>query len=267
MMLLFILCAVVGALRDVTGAPLARKMVDMSYRFDDTTLHFPGTKEFEIIVVRNGTMEENGIWVQSEEYSSSTHVGTHMDAPAHFTKGGLTIDQIPVHRFIAPAAVIDITAKAQLDRDAEATVEDLLHWESITGQTLNETIVLLKTGWGKKWNNRTDFFGTPENDATKLHFPGLAPDAATWLVENRNIYGIGTETLSFEKGATRTYPVHQTLLGHGIYGLENVANVDKIPIYGAKLYVLPMKVGRASGAPTRIIATYPIILDPPSSSN
>lgn len=191
-----------------------------------------------------------------------------MDAPAHFSKGGLTIDKIPIHRLVAvAAAVIDITAKAQLDIDAEATVEDLLQWESTTGQSLNETVVFLKSGWGKKWNNRTDFFGTPENDATKLHFPGLAPDAARWLVENRNIYGIGTETLSFEKGSTRVFPVHQTLLGHGIYGLENVANVDKIPIYGAKLYVMPMKIGQASGAPTRIIATYPIIFNPPPTSD
>ncbi|CAL1268756.1 unnamed protein product [Larinioides sclopetarius] len=242
-------------------------MVDMSYTFDETTQHYPGTKEFVLNVVRNGTLEGSDIWIQSEEYSSAIHVGTHMDAPAHFARGGLTVDQIPVHRLIAAAAVIDITAKAQLDRDAEATVEDLLHWESITGQTLDETVILLKTGWGKKWNNRTDFFGTPENDATKLHFPGLAPDAATWLVENRNIYGIGTEALSFDKGATRSFPVHQTLLGHGIYGLENVANVDKIPIYGAKLYVMPMKIGKASGAPTRIIATYPLILGPPLSSN
>ncbi|CAL1268754.1 unnamed protein product [Larinioides sclopetarius] len=266
-MMLFILLVITGILQSTCSAPLARKMVDMSYTFDETTQHYPGTKEFVLNVVRNGTLEGSDIWIQSEEYSSAIHVGTHMDAPAHFARGGLTVDQIPVHRLIAAAAVIDITAKAQLDRDAEATVEDLLHWESITGQTLDETVILLKTGWGKKWNNRTDFFGTPENDATKLHFPGLAPDAATWLVENRNIYGIGTEALSFDKGATRSFPVHQTLLGHGIYGLENVANVDKIPIYGAKLYVMPMKIGKASGAPTRIIATYPLILGPPLSSN
>ncbi|GIY71731.1 uncharacterized protein CDAR_290931 [Caerostris darwini] len=240
-------------------APIAKELVDMTYTFDETTLHYPTTKEFEMNVILNGTIE-GGSWLQVEEYSSAIHVGTHMDAPAHFTKGGQTVEEIPVDRLIAPAAVIDITAKADLEPDAEASIEDLLRWKSVTGQSLNETVVVLKSGWGRKWNNRTAFFGTPENDATKLHYPGLSGEAAQWLVDNRNIYGIATETLSFDKGSTRTSPSHNILLGHGIYGLENVANVDKIPIYGAKLHAMPMKIGRGSGAPTRIIATFPKVL-------
>ncbi|GIY54253.1 uncharacterized protein CDAR_172101 [Caerostris darwini] len=239
----------------------------MTYNFDETAQYSPIAEGFKINVVMNGT-NENGVWIQLEEYSSYIHVGTHMDAPAHFTKGGQTVEQIPVDRLIAPAAVIDITAKAAIEPDAEATIEDLLHWESVTGQTLNETIVILKSGWGKKWSDRAAFLGTPENDASKFHFPGLDPDAAAWLVKSRNIYGIATETLSFDKGSSKTYASHQILLGNNIFALENIANADKIPIYGAKLYVMPMKIGKASGSPTRIIATFPkITYDHSSTSN
>ncbi|GFT37515.1 uncharacterized protein NPIL_513951 [Nephila pilipes] len=255
-MFFLILCQLIIALN---AAPLARKIVDMTYTFDETTQHYPGTKEFQTKVVMNGT-EMNGIWVQGEDYSSAIHVGTHMDAPIHFSPSGVPVDELDITHLIAPAAVIDITAKAELDPDADLSVEDFLHWESITGQSLNKTVVLLKCGWGKKWNNRTAFFGTPDYDRTKLHSPGMTPESATWLMDNRDIYGFGSETVSLDKGNSQSFPVHQILLGRGIFGLENVANVDKIPIYGAEIHVMPMKVGKGSGAPVRIIATYPDVI-------
>ncbi|GFV53050.1 isatin hydrolase [Trichonephila clavipes] len=243
----------------VYAAPLSKRMVDMTYTFDDTIPHYPIVKGFEIHTVLNGT-SPNGYWALAEEYSLAIHLGTHMDSPAHFPPHDITAEKIPVEHLIAPAAVIDITAKAELDPDAEATVEDLLQWESTTGQSLDETIVLLRNGWGKYWTNQTAFLGTADGDVNHSHFPGFSGEAATWLVENRNIYGVGTEAISFDKGNSRQYPVHRTILGHGLFGLENVANVDKIPIYGAELHVMPMKVGRASGAPVRIIASFPEII-------
>ncbi|GIY54251.1 uncharacterized protein CDAR_172091 [Caerostris darwini] len=201
-----------------------------------------------------------------EDYSASVHLGTHMDAPAHFDPNGTAVDKIPIRHFVAPAAVIDITAKAELDPDCGATVEDLLHWERLTGQSLNQTIVLLKSGWGQKWNNMTAYIGSTEADINKMHFPGFSEESARWLVENRNVYGIGSETISFDRGAANTFPAHQIFLGHGIFGLENVANLDKIPIYGAKLYVMPMKIGKGSGAPTRVIAVFPNVIFSNSSS-
>ncbi|XP_055945080.1 isatin hydrolase-like [Argiope bruennichi] len=242
------------------AAPLARRMVDMTYTFDEKINHFPIVNGFKKDVVLNGTGMGN-MWWLAEDYSASVHLGTHMDAPAHTSPTGLTVDQLPLHHLIAPAAVIDITAKAELDPDAEITVEDLLNWESITGHTLNETIVLMKSGWGKKWNNQTAYLGSPDLDISNAKFPGLAPEAATWLIENRNIYGYGTDAVHLDKGSrSDTFPVHQTLLPNNVFGLENVANVDQIPIYGATLYVMPMKIGGGSGAPTRIIATYPEVI-------
>jgi len=241
--------------------PLAKRMVDMTYVFDETTQHFPNHKEFEIIVTKNGTIEGTDIWVQVEEYSSAIHVGTHMDAPAHFSKGGRTIEEIPISKFIAPAAVIDITHRANLDPSAEVTVDDLINWEATTGQSLNGTIVLMRSGWGLKWNNRTAFYGTPiRDDPSKLKFPGIGPVAAQWLVHNRSINGVGVDTLSFDRGGQTGANTHRILLGNDLFGLENVANMEELPIYGAKLYVFPMKIGRGSGAPTRVIATFPEII-------
>ncbi|XP_054707359.1 isatin hydrolase-like [Uloborus diversus] len=244
---------------NVRAAPISKRMVDLTYVFDETTLKHPIHTKFELTVVVNGT-QDGGFWLQNDDISGGSHAGTHMDAPAHFSPGGLEIDQIPISHFIAPAAVIDITAKAELNSDAEVTVEDLMRWEETTGQDLNHKIVLVRSGWGRRWSNRTAFFGTPEDDGTKLHFPGVSGDAAQWLVNNRDIYGLGIDTLSFDRGNSVDFPTHRILLGHGIFGLENVANMEQIPISGAMLHVMPMKLGKASGAPTRIIATYPEVI-------
>ncbi|CAL1297033.1 unnamed protein product [Larinioides sclopetarius] len=251
-MFLLLLCSMAYSLH---AFPLSVRVVDMTHTFDETIIHYPIVSGFKMEVELNGT-ELNDIWVLGEKYSASIHLGTHMDAPAHFYPDGISVDQIPVEHFFAPAAVIDITEKVELDIDAEATVEDLLNWECLTEQSLNGTIVLLKSGWGKRWNNETAFLGTSVGSLFDSHFPGFSEEAASFLVENRTIYGVGTEAISFDKGSSKTFPAHQILLRNGIFGLENVANVDRIPIYGAQLYVMPMKIGKASGAPTRIIATY-----------
>lgn len=199
--------------------------------------------------------------LQGEEITTATHMGTHMDAPSHFVKGGLNIDDIPVSKFIAPAAVINIVARAEEDSRAMVNIEDLQQWEATTEQSLNGTIVLVNSGWGKKWNDRAAYLGTTdEEDLSTLSFPGISGEAAQWLVDNRDVLGVGMDALSVDTGGSENNPTHNIILGKGLFALENVANVDKIPIYGAKLYVMPVKLGRASGAPTRIVATFPKIV-------
>nr|XP_042909491.1 isatin hydrolase-like [Parasteatoda tepidariorum] len=175
-----------------------------------------------------------------------------MDARHMLSK---TVDEIPASSFFGKAAVIDITRKASLSPDALATVEDVKNWERTTQRSLNGTIVLLNSGWGHKWNDRDAFFGISSDGTSKLHYPGFSPGACKWLTENRSIKGVGSDTASIDPGTTTSAPCHGYVLGHRLFILENVANVDKIPISGATRYVFPMKIGKGSGAPTRIVAS------------
>ncbi|KAG8178726.1 hypothetical protein JTE90_025454 [Oedothorax gibbosus] len=234
-------------------------MVDLTYPFDENAAKYPIFKSFEFQVTVNESFP-NGVWIQSEEYSSTTHAGTHMDAPAHFVPAGTTIDQIKLDRFIGPAAVIDIAQRAAVDPDTEVTVGDLLAWEELAGRTLDGTIIFMRSGWGAKYRNATAYYGTPDNDVSKLRFPGFSPEAARWLVENRNIRGTGVDTLSLDRGISEDFWAHRMLLGNEIFILENVANLEKMPLYGATVYVMPMKIAGASGAPTRVVATYPDLI-------
>ncbi|XP_054722146.1 isatin hydrolase-like [Uloborus diversus] len=239
--------------------PLERCSVDLTHPFGASTIHNPIVKRFTLDYILNNTVE-NGYWVQIEEYSSSTHVGTHIDAPAHFSKGGRTVDQLEFTELILPAAVVDITERAKTDSDAGLTVQDLLDWESKTGKSLNGTIVLLRSGWSKLWSNRTAFLGSAGDDTLLFHWPGFTIEAAQWLVDNRAIKAIGTESISLDIGTEREFMVHRIILPNDIFGLENVANLDQLPIYGATLYVMPMKMERGSGGPTRLFATYPNVI-------
>lgn len=201
--------------------------------------------------------------LQLEEYSGALHVGTHMDAPCHFAKGKWCADEIPLERLMGPAAVVDITEKAEANPDAMVDVDDLKHWEELSGGTLDGSIVVIRSGWGRRWKDRDAFIGTSDNDITKLHFPGMSPEAAQWLVDNRDIHGVISESLSLDPGQAKDFMAHRILLAANIYGLENVANVEEIPIFGAMIYVRPMKIGKASGAPTRIVAKYPKVMFKP----
>ncbi|KAG8172642.1 hypothetical protein JTE90_004895, partial [Oedothorax gibbosus] len=198
-----------------------------------------------------------GTRVSTDFYSASSHAGTHMDAPSHFYPGAATIDQLPLDQLTGPAAVIDITERAATDRNAEMTVADLIHWEQETGQTLNDTIVLMRSGYGKCYSNKELYTGTVEDDITKTRFPGVSPEAALFMVTNRRVKGAGVDTLCFDRGLTKDYLSHQIFLGNGLFIMENVANLEKVPIYGATVYASPMKIRNAGGAPLRLVATYP----------
>ncbi|GBM61739.1 hypothetical protein AVEN_120581-1 [Araneus ventricosus] len=179
-----------------------------------------------------------------DEYSSGTHVGTHIDAACHFANCRWCVDEIPLHRLMSHAAVIDITEKAEKDRDTLVEVQDLLKWEMISGHTLDGSIVMVRSGWGKRLPDRQANTGTADFDASKLHFPGVSKEAAQWLVDNRNIYGLGIDTLSVDNGISKDTMPHKILYDKNVYGLENVVNLEKIPLYGATIHAMPMKIGK-----------------------
>ncbi|HSR18105.1 MAG TPA: cyclase family protein, partial [Ignavibacteriaceae bacterium] len=118
-------------------------------------------------------------------------------------------------------------------------------------------IVLLNTGFGKFWPDRTKYMGTDERGAegvAKLHLPGLHPDAAKWLIEERKIKAVGIESPSIDYGQSQFFETHVTLAKNNIPILENVANLNELPLKGFTIIALPMKIRGGSGGPTRIIA-------------
>lgn len=237
----------------------AGRWIDLTHVFSSETIYWPTAREFKLETVFNGTTDK-GYHYAAFQFCGAEHGGTHIDAPMHFAAGHLSVDQIPLERLIGPAAVIDVTAKVQRDRDYRVNVEDFTAWETAHGRLADGAIVLLRTGYGGYWPDKKQYLGTDERGpeaVPKLHFPGLHPDAAKWLAENRKIGAIGLDTASIDYGQSQLFESHRTLFAHDIPAMENIANLDRLPPTGALVIALPMKIKGGSGGPLRIVALVP----------
>ncbi len=233
------------------------KVTDLTHAFDEQTIYWPNAQPFRWEKEAWG-QSAGGYWYTAARYSASEHGGTHLDSPIHFGEGKATIDQIPLSKLIGPAVVIDIATACASSPDYRMGTEDIVAWEREHGKIPAASIVLVRTGWAKYWPDRKRYLGTDvAGDTTNLHFPGISREAAEMLARERKIDGIGIDTASIDYGASQDFIAHQVFNGAGIYGLENVANLDQVPSRGATLVALPMKIKGGTGGPARIIAILP----------
>jgi kynurenine formamidase len=198
------------------------------------------------------TIPSGGFYAQ--EWTFGEHSGTHMDAPGHFVAGGRLSPDITPEELLVPIVVIDISSRAERDPDASVTVDDLRRHERRHGRIPEGALVAMDSGWASKVDDPLEFKGgaTPAD----YHFPGFGLDAAMWLAERRNVTAIGVDTLSLDPGDSTTFPVHVNYLATDRYGLENLANLDRIPPHGATAYVGLIPWDEGSGGPCRVIATW-----------
>jgi kynurenine formamidase len=260
LLLVLALTSALAAAQQAQTLDLARgHWVDLTHTFTRDAIYWPTAKEFEHETVFEGTTEK-GFYYTAYNFAAAEHGGTHIDAPIHFAEGHRTVDQLPVDQVIGPAVVVDVAAPARADRDYQVGVADFVAWEAEHGQLPAGCIVLLNTGSSHLWPDKQKYMGTELRGAeavAELHFPGLDPAAARWLVENRTIKAIGLDTPSIDYGQSTLFESHQILFAADIPALENVANLDVLPPTGAFLVALPMKIAGGSGGPTRITAFIP----------
>lgn len=231
-------------------------IVDLSYPFDSSTVYWPTAETFQLEKDFEGTTEQ-GYYYSAYRYSAAEHGGTHIDAPVHFAKGRKSVDEIPLEQLMGPGIVLDVTRQCEKNPDYLITEGDFKNWERRNGTIAAGTIVLLRTGFGKFYPDRKRYLGTDRRGAdavASLHFPGLHPDAARWLTQNRRIKAIGLDTASIDYGQSKLFESHRTLFAKDIPALENVANLERLPTRGFSVIALPMKIKGGSGGPLRIIA-------------
>ncbi len=232
------------------------KWIDLSYDFSAETPYWPTSEPFRLDTAFEGTTP-GGYYYSAYNFCAAEHGGTHLDAPVHFAEGKWSTEQIPLESLTGVAVVIDVSEKAADNPDYEITLEDIQAWEQANGQIADHSIVLFRTGYGSRYPDAKEYLGTGERGeaaVAQLHFPGIAPAAAEWLINNRKIKAIGIDTASIDFGQSTDFRTHQIFYGANIPGFENVANLDKLPAKGAYVVALPMKIKGGSGAPLRIVA-------------
>jgi kynurenine formamidase len=224
-------------------------VIDLSHIFatDIPTYLLGETPQREDFV----TVENDGFFIQRWNYTE--HASTHMDIPAHFVADGETVDRYPPALLVSPSAVIDISAKVEEDPDAMLDVADIEAWESANGELPLGAVVFMYSGWDTRWPD-VEAFRNADDDGV-MHFPGFSPEAAAFLVEERDIHGIGVDTLSLDNGPSATFDVHLTILGAGKYGIEGVSNLTSImDMPGALVVAGVPRWEEGSGGPCRLLA-------------
>lgn len=252
---LLLTLSAVNAQRRSTAFPNGA-IIDLSHPFDSKTVYWPTAGSFQLEKDFEGDTDQ-GYYYSAYKYSAAEHGGTHIDAPVHFARGRNSVDEIPLKQLVGAGALIDATNNVSKNNDYQITIADLQTWERQNGRIPAGAILLLRTGFGKHYPDLKKYLGTDERGAAavaKLHFPGLHPNAARWLVANRQINAVGLDTPSIDYGQSKLFESHRILFQKNIPAFENVANLDKLPLKGFKVIALPMKIKGGSGGPLRIIA-------------
>ena len=238
--------------------PSRYRIVDLSHAYGPNTLYWP-TSASKFTLTRDASGQTpGGFFYAANSLSTPEHGGTHLDAPRHFSESGRTTEQIPLEQLVVPAVVIDVSKEAAANRDYRLTREAVLAFEKANGPIARGTAVLLRTGWSRHWPNASSYLGdaTP-GDASKLSFPSYGVDAARLLVDERNVGALGIDTASIDYGRSTDFQVHRVAAARNVPGFENLTNLDQLPVRGALLVALPMKIEGGSGGPLRAIALVP----------
>ena len=237
---------------------LARaEIVDLTHAFDAKTLYWPSaTSGFELKQLHAGPTPA-GFYYAANSFCAPEHGGTHLDAPIHFAQGREAADAVPLARLVAPVIVIDVSKQAGADPDYRLRVEDVEAWEREHGTIPEGSAVLLRTGWSARWGDRKRYFGddTPGR-VNQLHFPAFGKEAVELLVA-RKVAAIGLDTPSLDHGPSTDFAAHRVAAAANVPGFENLTNLDRVPVTGAWIVALPMKIGGGSGGPLRAVALLP----------
>jgi kynurenine formamidase len=248
-------CALVACTAAAPDPPGETLLIDLTHAFDAETLYWP-TEEGFVREPGFAGRSEGGYWYAAGRFRAAEHGGTHLDAPIHFGEGRPTVDTIPLERLVAPGRVVDARDACTRDPDHRVDLADLAAHEARYGTLPEGSIVLLHTGWGRRWPERAAYLGTdrrgPEAVA-ELRFPGLHPDAARRLIE-RGVAAVGIDTASIDHGPSADFASHRVLAAHDVPVFENVAQLDALPAVGFQVIALPLKIRGGTGAPLRIVA-------------
>ncbi|MBN1561424.1 cyclase family protein [candidate division KSB1 bacterium] len=180
------------------------------------------------------------------------HAGTHAGAPRHFAESGISADKIPADNLVAPAIMINVQKEAAMNRDFLLSPQDILAVEKEAGVIKDSSIVLVKTGWSDFWPNESKYFAV---DRDGMHFPGISPSAARFLVTERHIIALGIDTAGIDGGQSREYTANKILAANNVYHLENL---NLSPLLASHLYVFVgiLAIADGSGSPCRVLGLY-----------
>jgi len=208
------------------------EIIDLTQYIDEKMPVYPGTEP--PLLLNALDIDKDGF--QEKKITMFSHTGTHLDAPGHIIKGGLTLDQLPVGYFYGVAYCLPVHGDAM----GMISVEEIKKQEKAISQS---DYLLLCSGWSKFWGKNSYF----------TDYPVLTESAALWLTDNK-LKGIGIDAISVDKADTENYPIHRILLGSGMVLVENLTNLEIIRNKQFYFSCFPLKIVESDGSPVRAVA-------------
>lgn len=226
-------------------------VVFLSHVLGELTPVFPGDPPIRLSTA--ATIERDGYYLQHVSFGEQS--GTHWAAPAHFGAGELTADQLSAADFFFPAVVLDRRAEAAADPDFGVRLADVERWESEFGAIPERAAVLLLSGYDDKWNDPAAYLGT--DPGGRLHYPGFGRAAVRWLIDQRGIGALGTDTMGVDPGADATFSANRLLLRGRRLHIENLCGLARLPPAGAWIIVAGLRTAGGSGSPATVYGLVP----------
>ena len=246
-LLTLMLCSQPGAAEPLAKAFSASRVVDLTQPLYEGMPFWPGTEAIEI-----KRLADYDQGYRMHKFSMWENIGTHVDSPSHFAagRGKRTIDQLSPAQLVVPVIVIDVEAKARVDSDYLLSVDDIKEWEGRHGRIKDGSLVVMHSGWHRKFSDARAYIN--QDDEGVLHFPGFSVAAAKLLID-REVAGIGIDTMSLDPGNDLSFPVHNVMLAADKFQIENMNNLDLLPAIGATVIIGVLPVREGSQAQARIL--------------
>ncbi|XP_078661696.1 isatin hydrolase-like isoform X2 [Branchiostoma floridae x Branchiostoma belcheri] len=253
---LHLITALCGLFGPSSGSlPGEPRMIELTWRLENGMPHWPGMVPYNFTIVDRNVIPD-GFYLELNNIYLAEHTGTHLDAPAHFIQGAWRLDQVPLQNLAGPGVVVDVRDKTRDNPDYEIGPQDFQDWEREHGRIPDGSVLMLRTGWGEWYweQGETAYLGTDTGNTALLHFPGLHPEGAQWLADNRKMHVIGIDTGSMDNGQSVQKMSHRILLPKRVIFIENVGHLDQLPTTGSTVYAMPILIGQGSGGPARVFA-------------
>ena len=224
------------------------KIIDLTHIIDTNIPIWPGDPPVEFQTVAK--FEQDGYHLR--KFSLGEHSGTHINAPNSFYQEKPGIESYSPTSLVVSANMIDIRNKTTFNADYVLKIDDIKNWEN-QHQTISEgTLLLLQTGWQKKWGNSEAFFN--QDNQGKLHFPGFGENATKFLLEERGIIGVGIDTHGVDPGIDHKFTTNKLILSKSGIVLENLNNLDQLPPTNIILVIGIIRLRGGSGTPVSVLA-------------
>jgi kynurenine formamidase len=227
----------------------ATRVIDLTHPLYDAMAFWPGGVPF-----KKTRLVDYDQGYQLHKFEMGENTGTHVDAPSHFIKGNLPIDKLALRDIVVPAVVIDVKDQVAGNPDYQLSAADVEDWEARNGRIPAGSLVILNTGWHKRFGDPKAYVNMDANNV--MHFPGYSPESAGALID-RGAVGVGIDTLSLDFGPSKDFAFHVAMLKANKYQIENMANLDALPVTGATVIVAVLPVLEGSQAQARILALLP----------